>query len=150
MIEMIASVFGLPVKQKNGEFRVVAKGPEDGPFTAAPEQEARLVKQGLARRVDAPAPVVVDAPIGFDETPDEDALPDGVTGIPKYSVDMKATELREIGALCGLSFKVGMTKAEMVAELDKHIAENSVDGYEVEDETPDEDAPTFDPAEAVQ
>jgi hypothetical protein len=57
---------------------------------------------------------------------------------------MKAAELREIGALCGLTFKVGMTKAEMVAALDKHIEENTV-----VDETPDEDAPTFDAAEAV-
>lgn len=141
MIKMVAGVFGLPI----GNGIVERKTKDSEPFNASAEQEARLVKLGLARYVDAPVPA---EPIGFDETPDEDAklpeLPDGVVGIPEYSVDMKAAELREIGALCGLTFKVGMTKAEMVAALDKHIEENTV-----VDETPDEDAPTFDAAEAV-
>lgn len=136
MIEMIASVFGLPVKQKNGEIRVVAKGPEDGPFTASPEQEARLVEQGLARRVDAPAPVVVDAPIGFNETPDEVEI--------RPLDEMNANELRELGKEYGLTFRVGMKKADMIAAITAAQAEP----VEV-DETPDEDAPTFDAAEAV-
>ena len=142
MIKMVAGVFGLPV----GNGIVERKTKDSEPFTASAEQEARLVKLGLARYVDAPAEAA--EPIGFDETPDEGAelpeLPDGVVGIPEYSVDMKAAELREIGALCGLTFKVGMSKADMVAALDKHIEENTVD-----DETPDDDAPTFDAAEAV-
>ena len=143
MIKMIAGVFGLPVTDENGRKRVQAMGVNSGPFSADPAQEKRLVDMKLA--VYVKAPTLVD-----DETPDEDAkLPDGVTGIPEYSVDMKATELREIGALCGLTFKVGMTKAEMVAALDKHIEEHSVDGFTVDDETPDEDAPTFDASEAV-
>lgn len=149
MIKMIAGVFGLPITDENGNKRVQAMGVNSGPFSADPAQEKRLVDMKLAVYAEAPVAVDSGAPIGFDETPDEDALPDGVTGIPKYSVDMKATELKEIGALCGLTFKVGMTKADMVAALDKHIAENSVDGYDVEDEAPDEDAPTFDAAEAV-
>lgn len=167
MIKMIAGVFGLPVKQANGKCRVVAKGSEDGPFSADPEQEARLVAMGLAQYVEQPQDETFDedgAPIGFDETPPEDfdedgeelpELPEGVTAIPEYSVDMKATELREIGKLCGLTFKVGMTKEEMVAALDAHIEANMV-----EDEDFDEDgegvaddgepAPAFDAAEAVQ
>lgn len=149
MIEMIAGVFGLPITDENGRKRVQAMGVNSGPFSADPVQEKRLVDMKLAVYVKAPAAADSGAPIGFDETPDEDAMPDGVTGIPKYSVDMKATELREIGALCGLTFKVGMTKAEMVAALDKHIEEHSVDGFTVDDETPDEDAPTFNAAEAV-
>lgn len=150
MIKMIAGVFGLPITDENGNKRVQAMGVNSGPFSADPAQEKRLVDMKLAVYVEAPAAVDSGVPIGFDETPDEDAkLPDCVIGIPKYSVDMKATELKEIGALCGLTFKVGMTKADMVAALDKHIAENSVDGYAVDDETPDEDAPTFDAAEAV-
>ena len=68
-----------------------------------------------------------------------------MVGIPEYSVDMKADELREIGKLCGLTFKVGMTKAEMVEALDAHIEANTV----LEDEDEDEDAPDFDAAGAV-
>lgn len=153
MIRIICGVYG----GKNG-----VKRPGDEPFSLSPAEEARLVSRKVAVYVNTPttAPedeyVPDDAPIGFDETPPEDFdmddLPDGVIGIPEYSVDMKATELREIGKLCGLTFKVGMTKEEMVAALDKHIEENMVDDEEfTEDSTIDpEDAPTFDAAEAVE
>lgn len=132
MIKMIAGVFGLEV---NGIVKAMDKTSD--PFNASKEQEARLVKLGLAVYVDAPT----------------DALPDGVTGIPAYSVEMSANELREIGKLCGLTFKVGTSKAEMVAALDAHIAENTVEGVEVDEDgeiATEEDAPTFDAAEAVQ
>lgn len=153
MIRIICGVYG----GKNG-----VKRPGDEPFSLSPAEEARLVSRKVAVYVNTPttAPedeyVPDDAPIGFDETPPEDFdmddLPDGVIGIPEYSVDMKATELREIGKLCGLTFKVGMTKEEMVAALDKHIEENMVDDEEfTEDSTiAPEDAPTFDAAEAVE
>lgn len=50
---------------------------------------------------------------------------------PKYNIDMKAAELREILESCQLPFKVGMSKADMVAALDAYF----------EDEVEDEDAP---------
>lgn len=151
MIKMIRGVFGLPV---NGIVKAVDKN--YGPFEAGAEQEARLIRLGLAVRVEEgePATVDTDAPIGFDETPPEDftedgdelpELPDGVIGIPEYNEDMKASELREIGAMCGLTFKVGMSKKDMVAALDAHIEANMVDD-EDEDGEP---APEFDAAEAV-
>lgn len=140
MIEMIAGVFGLPIKNKNGEtIRVKGMGPSDGPFSATPEREAELVKMGIARYVkeqeaDGGAPDDNSgAPIGFDETP------------PEYSIEMKADELREIGKLYGLTFKVGMRKDEMVAQLDALFA-----GADSEDKEADGGAPTFDPADAVQ
>lgn len=88
-------------------------------------------------------------PIGFDEQPPElPELPDGVTAIPEYSEDMTAKELRDIGKLCGLTFKAGITKKEMVDALDAHIEANMVEG---ELGAPgDELAPSFDAAEAVQ
>lgn len=153
MIQIICGVYG----GKDG-----AKRPGDKPFSLSPAEEARLVDRKVAVYVNEPTTepedeyTPDDAPIGFDETPpedfDEDDLPDGVIGIPEYSVDMKATELREIGKLCGLTFKVGMTKEEMVAALDKHIEENMVDDEDfTEDSTIDpEDAPTFDAVEAVE
>lgn len=145
MIKMIRGVFGLPV---NGIVKAMDK--DSGPFVAGAEQEERLVRLGLAVKVEAaddePAPtddntVDTDTPIGMDEMP---PLPEDVTGIPEYSVAMKATELREIGAMCGLTFKVGMSKADMVAALDKHIAENT------QEEDDGEPAPVFDASEAVQ
>lgn len=153
MIQIICGVYG----GKDG-----VKRPGDKPFTLSPAEEARLVARKVAVYVNAPTidpedeDITDDAPIGFDETPPEDFdmddLPDGVIAIPEYSVDMKATELREIGKLCGLTFKVGMSKEEMVAALDKHIEENMVDDEEfVDADTIDpEDAPIFDAAEAVE
>lgn len=144
MIKMKAGTFGLPV---DGVIKPMTK--DSGPFKASAEQEARLVKLGLAVYVGEP------------ELPE---LPDGVVGIPEYSIDSTANELREIGKLCGLTFKVGMTKAQMVEALDAHIEANTVDGVEIDtedapedegateepEEGTDEDAPTFDASEAVQ
>ena len=152
MIKIICGVYG----GKDG-----VKRPGDEPFSLSPEEEARLVARKVAVYVNesaAEAPQdedsLDDAPIGFDETPPEDLdeLPEGVIGIPEYSVDMKPTELREIGKLCGLTFKVGMSKQEMVDALDKFFDENLVDDDEIVDaDTIDpEDAPTFDAAEAVE
>jgi|GEM_PF-2287598 len=39
-----------------------------------------------------------------------------------YSVDMKADELKRLLSECGITFKVGMTKAAMVAALDAYAA----------------------------
>ena len=59
---------------------------------------------------------------------------------PPYHIGMTAKELREIGAEYGLTFKQGMSKADMVSKLDEIFAEQE----------PAEDVPTFDAAEAVQ
>ena len=60
-----------------------------------------------------------------------------------YHIGMTAKELREIGAEYGLTFKQGMSKAEMVEEMDALFA-----SLEPAEDT--EDAPAFDAAEAVQ
>lgn len=136
MIKIVCGVYGHYINGK-----VVPKDKNADPFELTPEQEARLVKQGIA--------VYIDQPSEPDVAPD---LPAGVTGIPAYSADMKVAELREIGAMCGLTFKVGMSKAEMVAELDDYIEAHTVEGVEVDDDgeiTVDEDAPNFDAADAV-
>lgn len=150
MIKMIAGVFGLRVKQPNGGSRIVGMGPDDGPFSVAPEREAELVAQGIARYVEPPK---------VEEQP-ATGNTEGETEIPKYSVEMKATELRAIGAQFGLTFKVGMTKDAMVAALDAHFATGNTEAEaeaetdtenetDTEDEDGTEDAPTFDPSQAV-
>lgn len=142
MIKIVCGVYGHYIDGK-----VVAKDKNSEPFALSPEKEAELVAKKVAVYWDEPVQdmkteddVEVVAPIGFDE------IPDDVIHIPEYSINMKAAELREIGKACGLEFEAGMTKAQMVAALDQHIEENTVDGDEEEDE---DDAPTFDPADAV-
>lgn len=162
MVQIVRGVYGHYI-----DGRVVAKDKNSEPFELSPEQEERLVAAGVAEYVNLPdaAPDEdgktvpegggndapdddgnTEAPIGFDE------LPEDVVGIPEYSVESSAKELREIGKLCGLAFPATMTKADMVAALDKHIEENTVDGVDIDEDgegVPDEDAPTFDAADAV-
>lgn len=145
MIKMIRGVFGLPV---NGIVKAMDKN--SGAFEAGDEQEARLIRLGLAVEVEDGEPantieetVDTDTPIGFDETPPEDF--DEAEAVEEI-VDLKtlsAKELREIGKQYGLTFKVGMTKDDMAAAIEKAQAE----AVEVEDGEP---APVFDAAEAVQ
>ena len=103
----------------------------------------RLVEEKGVAVYAAPTPV---APVLPNEDLDTE-LPEGVVGILEYSVDTKADDLRAIGELFGLTFKKGMSKADMVAALNAHIEENSVDGFDMDDA---EDAPAFDATEAVQ
>lgn len=144
MIKMIAGVYGLPIKNADGSIRVKGMGPKDGPFSIDPEKEAKLVSKGVACYVENHS-----AETEPDELPE---LPDGVIPIPEYNEGMTAKQLREIGKLCGLTFKIGMSKAEMVDALDAHIAENAVDTDDAdpEESIQEEDAPVFDAAEAVQ
>lgn len=160
MIKMIAGVFGLQVKQPDGKFRVVAKGPNDGPFSADPEQEARLVAMKLAAYVGEPKAedeqietedeqVEGDtdgAPIGFDETPPADFDAEDETAEDEAEIvdlaTLNAKELREIGKEYGLTFKANTKKEDMIEKIMAAQAETA------EDEAA-EDAPAFDAAEAV-
>lgn len=146
MIKMIRGVFGLPV---NGIVKAMDKN--SGAFEAGAEQEERLVRLGLAVKVETadgdsvpPADEVdTDTPIGMDETPPDDF---DETEAVEEIVDLNtlsAKELREIGKQYGLTFKVGMTKDDMVAAIEKAQSET----VEEEDGDP---APVFDAAEAVQ
>lgn len=147
MIEMIAGVFGLPIKGANGNtIRIKGMGPNDGPFSVTPEREAELVEKGIARYVHNPvadaeaAYVPDDAPIGFDETPPEDEAE-----VVEEIIDLEtltAKELRELGKEYGLTFKANASKAHMI----KAITEVQ---SEVEDDDL-EDVPSFDAAEAVE
>ena len=142
MIRMIRGVFGLPV---NGIVKAMDKN--SGAFNAGAEQEARLIRLGLAVKVEdgEPAPVeTVDTtdPIGMDELPPEDSIEaEAVEEIVELK-SLSVKELREIGKQHGLTFKVGMTKPEMV----QAIVDAQAEVVEDEDGEP---APVFDAAEAV-
>ena len=108
MIRIIRGVYGHYVTDQKGNTRVVAGEKNSDPFELPPEQEARLVRVGVAEYVAGKA--VEDKPA----VDPADDLPDGVDAIPEYNVGMKADELRKIAKLMGLTFAVGTTKAEMV------------------------------------
>ena len=128
MIRIVKGVYGY--LDKDGIVR--PKTEADAPFELLPEQEARLVLLGVAQYVGNvnPAPVP------------EESVAETPTG-ERLLTDMSAKELRELGKDYGLTFKVGISKAEMVKAIED--AENALDT--VED---DEPAPVFDASEAVQ
>ena len=143
MIKIVRGVYGF--LDNNGIVR--PKTEADEPFELTPEQEARLVSLGVAQYVETEEEQEPEEteqveteeeqePIGFDETP-----------VVKVSLsDMSVKELRQIGKEYGLTFKVGMSKAEMVVAIEAAEAELATDA-EDEDSEP---APVFDASEAVQ
>lgn len=148
MIQMIAGVFGLPIKKDGKTIRIKGMGPNDGPFSVSPEREAELVAKGIARYVDHPTvdtalngddSVDTTAPIGFDETPPANIEDDDA---PKPLEDLSRDELRGVCKEYGLPYKATDSKAkliEIIVEFQNSAAN-----------TEGEDAPTFDPAEAVE
>lgn len=99
------------------------------------------VDEALARRL-VEEKGVAEYVTSFPVHPDVEraaAEPDG----KPYHIGMSEKELREIGAEYGLTFKQGISKAEMVEQMDALFASLAP----AEDTA---DAPTFDAAEAVQ
>lgn len=134
MIQIVRGVYGF--LDKDGIVR--PKRETDPPFELLPEQEARLVRLGVAKYVgDAKvAQPEEPAPADFEEEPADE--------VPLSELSVK--ELREIGKEYGLTFKVGISKADMVKAIEEAEAQ-LLDDIEIED---DEDAPVFDASEAVQ
>lgn len=128
MIRIVRGVYGY--LDKDGIVR--PKTEADAPFELTPEQEERLVRLGVAQYVGA---------VKSAQEPEESEaqVPTG----ERLLTDMSAKELRELGKDYGLTFKVGISKAEMVQAIEE--AENELDA--VQDGEP---APVFDASEAVQ
>jgi hypothetical protein len=159
MIHIVRGVYGY--LDKDGIVR--PKTSADKPFELTEEQEARLVNLGIAQYVEnvkdeqeseetAPEETEEVAtedeqnPVGFDETPPEDFVEDTEDDaeIVEEIVDLAsltAKELREIGTQYGLTFKANDKKDTMIKAITEAQNESV---YET-----DEDAPTFDAAEAV-
>lgn len=149
MIKIVQGVYGF--LDKNGIVR--PKTEADEPFELSPEQEARLVKLGVAEYVgvtedeqeqeEAATEETEEVetedeqePIGFDETPAEELL----------LSEMSVPELRKVGKEYGLTFKVGTAKADMVKAIEAAQAEVATDAEDDDGEP----APVFDASEAVQ
>lgn len=128
MIKIIQGTYGYI--DENGI--VKPKTAKDAPFELADKsREAELVALGVAEYAD-----------GTDLIIDEETGGVVVDGVPEYSTDLKAAELRDIAkAYMGLTFAVGTTKAEMVEQMDAYIEAHSIDG---------DDLPELDLDEVVQ
>lgn len=125
----------------------VALTEADGPQTFSKELEAQLVSEGAAKYVEdkplrieppkkAPSKGVATAAEGESGQGTSDNIPKNEVGsevsendrkIPEYGTYMKVTELREIMEECGLIYKVGMSKVDMVAALDAYFEDEDED-----------------------
>lgn len=128
MIKIIQGTYGYI--DENGI--VKPKTAKDAPFELEDKsREAELVALGVAEYADGTELII-----------DEETGGVVVDGVPEYSTDLKAAELRDIAkAYMGLTFAVGTTKAEMVEQMDAYIEAHTVD---------DDDLPEFDLDEVVQ
>lgn len=128
MIKIIQGTYGYI--DENGI--VKPKTAKDAPFELEDKsREAELVALGVAEYADGTELII-----------DEETGGVVVDGVPEYSTDLKAAELRDIAkAYMGLTFAVGTTKAEMVEQMDAYIESHTVDG---------DDLPEFDLDEVVQ
>lgn len=115
MIKIIQGTYGYI--DENGI--VKPKTAKDAPFELADKsREAELVALGVAEYADGTELII-----------DEETGGVVVDGVPEYSTDLKAAELRDIAKeYMGLTFAVGTTKAEMVEQMDAYIEEHTVDG----------------------
>lgn len=128
MIKIIQGTYGYI--DENGI--VKPKTAKDAPFELEDKsREAELVALGVAEYADGTELII-----------DEETGGVVVDGVPEYSADLKAQELRDIAKeYMGLTFAVGTTKAEMVEQMDAYLEEHTVDG---------DDLPEFDLDEVVQ
>lgn len=104
------------------------KRPGDGPFSLSEQEEARLVNRGIAEYVGASE----GAPFFFDVIPPEESDEEEI----KPLEEMSGPELRKLGAGYGLTFKGNASKVSMIEAIQEAWSQ--------------EDAPSFDAAEAVQ
>lgn len=145
-IKIISGVYG---HRPAGSKYVEPKRAGDPPFAVDDAKAARLVSLKVAEYVDTnnylPDTGVATADTGKEITNAVDNIPDDMkppTGEiktpekPVYNTDMKAAELREIMEECQLPFKVGMSKADMVAVLDDYFGDEAEEPEDT-DELPD-------------
>jgi hypothetical protein len=124
--------------------RIIPKTPADDPFTATLEQEARLVRLGVAVYVDAPtkAPAAPSTPKAPEkaETGSKD-----VDELPAYNLDMKLDELKEIAKAYGVDASDARKKADVIAIIEAAKAEDpegeTPEGDDHGDEDPDDETP---------
>lgn len=124
MIQIIAGTFGY----YNGR-KVVPITNADGPQKFDPELEARLVKKGIAKYIDAQP--VAPTPAIEPEQPETHEAEAEAT-VPEYDEDMKLDELKEVAAAYGVDASAMRKKADVIAAIEAAKAEQN-DGTDNEE-----------------
>ena len=147
MIQIIAGTFGY----FNGR-KVIPITEQDGPQKFDPELEARLVKEGVAKYIDAaptqttdpntPDPAGANAPQDPGQTEGAPSL--HADGLPEYNEDMKLDELKDIAAAYGVDASAMRKKSDVIAAIEAAKADQSDD-----DGADDEEPPQFGAADPV-
>lgn len=112
MIQIIVGTFGY----YNGR-KVVPITNADGPQKFDPELEARLVKQGVAKYVEAQQADEA-APPATDLQPEDNSGAPAAGELPEYSEDMKLDELKEVAKACGVDASSMRKKAEVIDAIE--------------------------------
>ncbi len=137
-IRITAGVFGW----NHGIYELVKAGAP--PIEVDEALAQRLVEKGVAAHVTPP--VDTQPVMEYEVHPDEESAATEPVG-KGYHIGMTAKELREIAKGYGLTFKQGVSKAEMVEKLDALFADLELAETE---SSAEDDVPTFDATEAVQ
>ena len=103
MIQIIAGVYG----RKMADGSVKAMDKNSGPFNASPEQEERLIRLGLAVRVDHVVEVELE--------------------------ELTAKELRDVGKQYGITFKANASKSVMIDAIKAAQTEGEAEEDDGED-----------------
>lgn len=138
MIKIIKGTYGY--MDKNGI--VKPKTEKDGPFELTKEQEARLVRLGVAEYVN-----------GSTNVPDHEPDQDEETGHldPEQLGELTNAQLKEIAEKMGIDTKKLTTKAKLIEAITAvEIIPGPAEDEEEDPEDDGEQAPTFDATEAVQ
>lgn len=124
MVQITTGTFGY----YNGR-KVVPITSADGPQKFDPELEARLVKQGIAKYVDAPAGQTETAGEQHEETPNTTA------DLPKYNSRMKLDELKKVASAYGVDASAMTKKDEVIKAIDaaKAATEQTADDADEHD-----------------
>ena len=130
MIKMIAGIYGY--KRKDGT--IEAKTVKSGPFECSKDEEARLVKLGIASYVeDQEAPEADD-----DGEPAEKPLE-----------EMSKKELTEVAESLGVKIPARATNAQIIELINAAKAEHDSQGDELDDGEDGDDEPIPTPGAAM-
>lgn len=120
LVKIIKGFYGL--KTNNG---IRAKGIGDVAFELDDVEANRIIELGIAKYAEKtivamPENHTVNKKIG-DNTVEKETLSKNDIDIPKYDSTSSVSDLRAIAKDVGITFKVGMSKSDMISVLDEYF-----------------------------
>ncbi len=112
------------------------KTSDDPPFEVEDSEAVRLVNRGVAEidveRGKRPKTGSISENKSSNPSEGENLTEGESEALFEYDENTSAKELREIGKKCGLSFPVGVTKADMIAALDEYFERDDEDDDDID------------------